>query len=154
MSRIAVIGAGAWGTALACVARRAERETILWARDPGLAETINARAENPRYLPGVPLVGGIAATADLTAATQGAGAVLLVVPAQFLRKIALDLAPTLRAGTLVAICAKGVEQGTLALMSEFVAKEPGEEICRQGADADMFYILESGEALLEVCSTR
>ena len=123
MSRVAVVGAGAWGTALACVARRAERETILWARDPGLAATINAGAENPNYLPGVPLVSGIAATDDLAAATSGAAAVLLAVPAQFLRNIAREMAPSLSAGALVAICAKGVEQETLALMSEVLTEE-------------------------------
>ncbi|MEX2618542.1 MAG: NAD(P)H-dependent glycerol-3-phosphate dehydrogenase [Alphaproteobacteria bacterium] len=121
MSRIAVIGAGAWGTALACVARRAENETILWARDPAVAAAINASAENPNYLPDIPLVSGISATEDLSAAMAGATAVLLVVPAQFLRSVAREMTPNLRAGTLVAICAKGVEQGTLALMSEVLA---------------------------------
>ena len=64
MRRVAIIGAGAWGSALACVARRAGNETILWARDPALADAINKSHENPRYLPGIPLTDGVAATAD------------------------------------------------------------------------------------------
>ncbi len=65
MERIGVIGAGAWGTALALAARRAGREVVLWARDPELAREIDATHENPRYLPGVALDPEIRATAEL-----------------------------------------------------------------------------------------
>ena len=81
MERIGVIGAGAWGTALALAARRAGREVVLWARDPELAREIETRHENPRYLPGVPLDPEIRATADLAEAAA-CDALLLVTPAQ------------------------------------------------------------------------
>ena len=122
MSRVAVIGAGAWGTALACVSRRAGNETVLWAREPGLAATINATRENGLYLPGIALTEGIRATCDIGAALDGAEAVLLVVPAQFLRATAGAMAAALPGGTPVALCAKGIEQGTQALMSEVLAE--------------------------------
>jgi glycerol-3-phosphate dehydrogenase (NAD(P)+) len=122
MSRVAVVGAGAWGSALACVSRRAGNDTMLWAREPGLADTINATRENDLYLPGVTLTDGIRATGDIATALDGAEAVLLVVPAQFLRVTATAMRPALPPGTPVTLCAKGVEQGTQALMSEVLAE--------------------------------
>ncbi len=122
MSRIAVIGAGAWGTALACVARRADNETTLWVREPELADVINSKGENTLYLPDVPLVPGIRATSNLTEAVSGADALLLVVPAQFLRTVTASMADALPARMPIVICAKGVEQGTQALMSEVLTE--------------------------------
>lgn len=121
MTRVAVIGAGAWGTALACVARRAGNETILWARKPEVAAAIDAGRGNPRYLEGIPLEDGIAGTTDLADAVGAAETVLLVVPAQFVRETAMAMAPALRPQTPVAICAKGVERDTGALMTEVLA---------------------------------
>ncbi len=120
MTRIAIIGAGAWGSALACVARRAGNETVLWARDPALAEAIDRNGENTRYLPGIPLADGIAATADLAAAVRDADLVLLAMPAQHLRAITAAMTP--RDGMPVAICAKGIELASEALMSEILAE--------------------------------
>ena len=116
--RLAIIGAGAWGTALAILARRAGSTAILWARDPGLAAAIGDRHENPRYLPGVALDPAIAATADLAAAAAGADAALLVVPAQFLRAVLEELRPHIPRGLPLLHCAKGIEIGSLATMSE------------------------------------
>lgn len=120
MTRVAVIGAGAWGSALACVARRAGNETILWARDPALAAAINESRENARYLPGIPLTDGVTATADLAMAARDADLLLLAIPAQHLRAVTASMTP--RDGTPAAICAKGIELGTQALMSEILAE--------------------------------
>ncbi len=123
--RIGIIGAGAWGTALAATARVAGCGVTLWARSGALADEINAKHENPIYLPGVALDPLIRATDDLAEAAA-ADAVLLVTPAQRLREIARRLAPRLPASRPLVICAKGVEQGTLALMTEVLAESlPG-----------------------------
>jgi len=122
MSRIAVVGAGAFGTALACVARRAGSDAIVWARDKAIADSIYAGRGNPVYLPDISLEPGIAATTDMAQALDGADAVLLVVPAQYLRAAAENLAPHLPAGSPVVLCAKGIERGTCALMTDVVAE--------------------------------
>jgi glycerol-3-phosphate dehydrogenase (NAD(P)+) len=118
MQRISVIGAGAWGTALATVARRAGRDVIMHAHEPATADAINARHENPDFLPGITLDPAIAATTDLAAAVAGADAVLAVTPAQFLRPTLAGLAGKIPAAAPVAICAKGIELDTGKLMNE------------------------------------
>ncbi|MBP2292353.1 NAD(P)H-dependent glycerol-3-phosphate dehydrogenase [Azospirillum rugosum] len=115
--RIGVIGGGAWGTALALAALRAGREAVLWAREPAVVEAINGGRENRDYLPGVPLPADLRATGDL-AAVGACDAVLLVTPAQHLRAACGQLAPHLRPGTPVVICAKGIELDSHVLMSE------------------------------------
>jgi glycerol-3-phosphate dehydrogenase (NAD(P)+) len=121
MNRIGVIGAGAWGTALAAVARRAGREVIVQAREADVVAAINETHVNARFLPDVPLDEAIAATADGAVAVD-ADAVLLVAPAQHLRAVCAGLADAWPAGTPAVICAKGIEQETCALMSEVVAE--------------------------------
>ena len=110
MNRVAVIGAGAWGTALAIQAARAGNAVTLWVRDPARAREIDAARESPR-LPGARLPEVICATAEM----PDADAVLLAVPMQHLRGIAALVPPG--CAPLVA-CAKGVEQGTLRLPLE------------------------------------
>ena len=121
IQRIGVIGAGAWGTALAQTAVTAGREVVLWARNPSLAETINAGRENPRYLPGIPLAPALRATGDLGEAAA-ADAVLLVTPAQHLRSTLRALRPHLAPETAAVLCSKGIEQKTGKLMTEVVAE--------------------------------
>ena len=121
MQRIGIVGAGAWGTALAVVARRAGLDVVLWAREPEVIADIESICENARFLPGVTLEPAIAATGDLASAAD-ADAVLLVVPAQFLRATSTALAPMWRRGVPAVICAKGIERETCALMSEIVAE--------------------------------
>ena len=119
MSDIAVIGAGAWGTALAVQASRAGRAVTLWARDPARAAAIASTRENPR-LPGIQLPEAIAVTADLPEARE---AILLVVPVQHLRAVAARLPP---GGAPLLVCAKGVEAGSLRLPLEILASlHPG-----------------------------
>lgn len=119
MQRIGVIGAGAWGTALAQTLRRAGRDVILWAREPQVVEAINRRHENPDFLPGVALDTGIRASTEATDALS-ADAVLLVVPAQHLRGVCAGLAQHWPTGVPAVICAKGIEQETDLLMHEMV----------------------------------
>lgn len=115
--RIGVLGGGAWGTALAHLAARAGREVVLWGRDPDMLRAIDERRENPRYLPGIAIDPGVATTAEVTAACQ-ADAVLMVLPAQAVRDGAQAIAPDLAPGIPVLCCAKGLELGSGALMSE------------------------------------
>jgi glycerol-3-phosphate dehydrogenase (NAD(P)+) len=117
---VAVIGAGAWGTALASVAARAGRDVVLCARDAAAAAAITAARENPR-LPGVQLDQRIAVTGDLAFAAH-ADIILLVVPAQHLRAAAGALAPHLRPKAPVIACAKGIEHGTHQFMTEVIGE--------------------------------
>lgn len=122
MKRLAIIGGGAWGTALATVVVRAGGNPALWARDPAIVAAINERRENPVYLPGISLDPAIAATADLAVAVAKAEALLLAVPAQFLRGVLNELAPRLRPGIPLLLCAKGIEAGSLKTMAEVAAE--------------------------------
>ena len=117
--RVGIVGAGAWGTALALVARRAGRDVVIQAYEPEVADAIATRRENPEYLPGIALDPAIRATRHVADAAA-ADAVLLAVPAQFLRNVCKRLRPSWKDGTPAVICAKGIEQETLALMSEVV----------------------------------
>jgi glycerol-3-phosphate dehydrogenase (NAD(P)+) len=121
MERFAVIGAGAWGTALAMVAHRAGRSVILQAHEPDVAEAINSSHQNP-FLPGVTLDPAIEATADLEQAVSGADAAILVAPSQFLRAVTQGIAATRAFAKPVLICAKGIENKTCKLMTEVVAE--------------------------------
>jgi glycerol-3-phosphate dehydrogenase (NAD(P)+) len=120
MERISIIGGGAWGTALALTARRAGRRVTLWAHEAEVVEAINRDHANPLFLPGVPLDQHVHATSDL-AEVAAADALLLVAPAQHLRRLATALRPHLPAVTPVVICSKGIEETSGALMSEVVA---------------------------------
>jgi glycerol-3-phosphate dehydrogenase (NAD(P)+) len=117
MNRIGVIGGGAWGTALAQVAAEGG-ETLLWAREPEVVETVNAAHENKIFLPGVPLDPAIRATGDLSA-LLGCDALLVVTPAQHMRAV---LAAMPRLGVPLILCAKGMEEATMELMDD-VARE-------------------------------
>jgi glycerol-3-phosphate dehydrogenase (NAD(P)+) len=116
---IGVIGAGAWGTALAMAAARAGRDVSLWAREEEVAESITAARENRRFLPGVALDPAIRASTD-RAALVSAELVLLVAPAQHLRAVVGEFADHLDAAAPLVICAKGIELESGALMSEAV----------------------------------
>ena len=126
---VAVIGAGAWGTALAQVLARAGRLVRLCARRAELAEAMARERENATYLPGVGLDPAIALGADARAALDGAGVALLAVPAQHLGAAAAAIAAHFAPGIPAVICAKGVERTTLRTMSEVAAASlPGHPI--------------------------
>lgn len=114
---VAVLGAGAWGTALAIAAAR-QGPVRLWARDPQRAETIARTRENARLLPGARLPAAVDVTADARAALAGAAFAILAVPAQ---PLAAVLATLPQALPPLIVAAKGVEQGTLRLPLETVA---------------------------------
>ena len=116
---IGVLGAGAWGTALALAAHAAGAKTTLWVREADVLATLQAGAQN-RFLPGVTLPKDLAVTGDLADAA-GADALLLVVPAQVLHGFAQSLKPHLRSGQPLVICAKGIEKGTGKLVTEVLA---------------------------------
>jgi len=120
LDRVAVIGGGAWGTALALTCTRAGRSVSLWESDAAHAAHLAERRES-RFLPGVPLDGRISVVADLAEAAS-APAVLLVVPAQAVRSVTKALSPLLAPGTPVIVCAKGIERGTQKFMTEVVAE--------------------------------
>lgn len=121
MNEIAVIGAGAWGTALAMQAAAAGREVLLWARDPGRAAAMQRERAAPR-LPGIRLADSIRVVSDLPAA----GVTLLVVPLQHMR----DVASRLPGDGPIAVCAKGVEIGSHFLPLEVLAQvQPGRAAC-------------------------
>ncbi|OYQ34942.1 glycerol-3-phosphate acyltransferase [Niveispirillum lacus] len=126
MRRIGVIGAGAWGTALAMAAARAGAEVVLQAREADVVESVNARHENSLFLPGIPLDPAIRATDSLSMAAD-ADAVLLVTPAQHLRAACRALKADLKPGAPVVICAKGIEIETGSLMSEAAQAELGDQ---------------------------
>jgi glycerol-3-phosphate dehydrogenase (NAD(P)+) len=120
-ARIAIVGAGAWGTALSLVARRAGSRAVVWAREDEVVQAINTRHENPLFLPGVSLDPEVRATGEMDDLLD-CDIVVLVAPAQFLRPTLQKLAPRFREPRPCIVCAKGVERGTLALMSEVVAE--------------------------------
>lgn len=124
--RFTVVGGGAWGTALAAVARRSGHEIRLWARETEVIQAINATHENPVFLAGITLDPAIRAVSDLAEAAD-CDAVLLVVPAQFLGGIAAALRPHLSRSVPVILCAKGIEQGSLRMMTEVAAETFGPE---------------------------
>jgi len=119
VQKIGVLGAGAWGTALAEVAARAGRETILWAREPEVVESVNASHENTVFLSGVPLNPALRATGDM-ADMADIDALLIVSPAQHLRAMLLLQVQHLKKGVPLVICSKGIEVATGKLLSEAV----------------------------------
>ncbi|MBN9071898.1 MAG: NAD(P)-dependent glycerol-3-phosphate dehydrogenase [Rhizobiales bacterium] len=119
---IAVLGGGAWGTALAISALRAGNAVRLWARDAETVKALNEGRGNPRYLPGVAIDPGIMATTDLAEAADGAGAILVVTPAQSLRRVLAEAAGKLPGGVPLVLCAKGIEAGSGRRLSE-IAEE-------------------------------
>ena len=121
MKRAGVVGGGAWGTALAQVCARAGLETVLWAREREVVDGVNQSHENALFLPGVTLDGAIRATHDYVDLARS-DLVLAVAPAQHLRSTLQSLAPHIDRGLPVVLCAKGVEQGSLKLMTEVLAE--------------------------------
>ena len=118
--KIAVLGAGAWGTALAnAAAARPGREVLLWARDAAHVSELARDRENRRRLPGVALAEGVTPQSQLSAAAE-ADLVLAVVPAQAVRDLSTKLAGLLREGVPVVVCAKGIERGSHRLMTEVI----------------------------------
>lgn len=127
MSRIAVLGAGAWGTALALsLARRGGHQITLWAHSPAHAEELADSGENLRYLPGFVLPLDIRVTARLTEATQDAEVILSVTPAQAFRSVMEALGPTLKRSQVLLSASKGIEEKTFLRMAQVAAEHAPE----------------------------
>lgn len=167
-NKIAVIGAGSWGTALAHVLANEGKDVTLWARSPKVVATIEATQENDVYLPGVRLNQNIKVTESLTKAAN-ADAILLVTPAQHVRKTLEALKADLGAGKPLIICSKGIELETGLLMTQiaqmtipkvtvavFTGPTFAKEVAR-GSPSALTLALEDkeqGERMAEMISTR
>lgn len=121
--RCAVIGAGAWGTALADLLARNGHEVALWAREAEVVESVNARHENTMFLSGARLHDGVVAHADLASTCAGAEIVVFATPSHVLRAIARDAAPAVAIDATIVVATKGVERETLAVMSDILAQQ-------------------------------
>lgn len=121
---IGVIGAGAWGTALAQAFASGGRDVTIWAREQEVVDAINNNHENTVFLKGKPLAPSLKASNDLNTVAS-ANILLLVTPAQYLRATLTELAPTLSDEQAIVICSKGIETGTGKLLSEVAGEVLG-----------------------------
>ena len=122
MSRIAILGAGAWGTALAIsLARRGGHEVTLWCHSPALADQLTENGENLPYLPGFMLPVDIEVTSDLPGAIFEADILLCVTPSQYLRETVTHIAPLLTPDQILLSASKGIETGTYLRMTQVIA---------------------------------
>ena len=121
--RTAILGTGAWGTALASVVARNGHETILWGRDDSIIRSINQNHRNGKYLPGIDLPPSLTATADLNASLSDADLVLVVTPAQTVRNIGELIAGQLDSNIPLVVCAKGIDRETGLLPAETLARQ-------------------------------
>jgi glycerol-3-phosphate dehydrogenase (NAD(P)+) len=121
--KVAVIGAGSWGTTFAKVLADGGSNVVVWARRPELAADINDTHRNSDYLRGITLPKNLSATSDMAAAVAGAEQIYLCVPSQTLRENLVQLAPLISENQIVVSLMKGVEKKTGLRMSEVIAEE-------------------------------
>lgn len=121
--KVAVIGAGSWGTAFASITAEKGVETVLWARRAELADEINARHANPDYLAEFELPPSLLATHDMEKALHAADVVVLAVPSHAYREVFRSAAPLMEGSPPVVSLTKGIEQGTLKRMTELMGEE-------------------------------
>jgi len=121
--KIAIIGAGGWGTAIACMVGQRQAEVFLWARNPDLARSVLCSRENDRYLPGVRLPDAVVVTDDLTAVVRDADMVIIATPSHAVRETVSRLSGLIDVKCIVVSATKGLEVGSLKRMSEVIAEE-------------------------------
>src|SRR5881628_355554 len=126
--RVAVIGAGGWGTALASLLVTVGHHVCLWVRRPGLCERLAHERENALYLPEVPLPRALAYTSLLAQAVTDAELVVLAVPSHAMRAVTSAMAPSLQKVPLIVSTTKGIEEETLQTMSAVLAEVLGEPL--------------------------
>lgn len=145
--RIAVLGAGAWGTALAAALARNGMDVTLWGRNAAALRDIAARHENARYLPGITLPETLVPTSDLHAAVSPADRLLIAVPSYAFRSLLRELGAPLRAGKPFIWACKGLEPDTHALVHEVVAGELGDQAPPHGVISGPSFAREVAEGL-------
>jgi glycerol-3-phosphate dehydrogenase (NAD(P)+) len=128
--RVAVLGAGSWGTALGHLLASRGHDVVMWAYEPEVVAGINQQHNNPLFMSEAPLPPNMTATGDFAQALNGARMVLFTIPAQLLRARVREIAPLLPEVPLV-ICSKGIERGTLATLDEVFRQELPERLHRQ-----------------------
>ena len=127
--RCAVVGGGAWGTALSDLLARAGHEVTIWAREPDVVEHINTTHANPRFLAGVTLDHAVRASSDLCGAVRDAELVVHAAPSHVLREVMRAAAPGIAGNSIQAIATKGIEPESLVLMGDVVMQElPGRSV--------------------------
>ena len=119
--KIGVVGAGAWGTALAQLSAKADNDVVLWAREDEVVASINQKHENEMFLPGIQLTEKLKATGSLSDMAD-MDYIFMVVPAQFVRAVLIDLKEHISENTAIVLCAKGIEQSSGMIMTEVVAE--------------------------------
>jgi glycerol-3-phosphate dehydrogenase (NAD(P)+) len=122
MATIGVVGAGAWGTALASHAARLGHPTRLWALEPEVAAGVNERHVNTVYLPDLELPAALAASNDVAAVVAPSDVVILVPPSQHVRRVAAMIAPHVKQDAIVLVASKGIEEDSLELLSTVLAR--------------------------------
>jgi glycerol-3-phosphate dehydrogenase (NAD(P)+) len=122
VTRIAVLGAGSWGTTLANLLACKDVEVHLWAYEPEVVESVNRDRENPLFLPGVPLSPKIRGFGDARESVAGAAVIVSAPPSHAVRSVIQSLGDAVPAGTLVVSATKGIETDSLALMSQVFAE--------------------------------
>ena len=149
MSRILILGSGAWGTAIALsLYRRGGHQLTLWAHSPEFAQEIQAARENIPFLPGFPIPAAIAITGDC-AAVSNAEIVVSVVPSEFLRLTLSRIRPYLHPGQIILSATKGVEDRTFLRMTEVIAQSVSEEVLYQGTTSQRANRSDSENALYQ-----
>ena len=130
MKKVAVIGSGSWGTALAMMLANHGHAVKMWARNQAAVDEINEKHTNEKYLPGVILPEGLTATTDRGAAVEGAEIVISAVPSRAVRSTITDFSPLLKEGTVLVNVAKGLEDGSLLRLSQVIGEcAPQCKIC-------------------------
>lgn len=127
---ISIVGAGAWGTALAWSLATNGKSVTLWAREEEVVEAVNEKGENSLFLPGARLPEGVLATGDIAEAAR-AWLILLVVPSQFMRGVLETMAGAVADDAVVVSCAKGIENETLALPAQVISETLPEAVARR-----------------------
>lgn len=122
MPLVCVVGAGAWGTALACAAAGREREVALWCHEPQVAEELNRSRSNSKFLPGVRVPASVRASSELTSSVEGAQTVLFACPAQYFRELSSRTRDAMGEDVDVVIACSGIENGTLLLLTQVLTQ--------------------------------
>jgi glycerol-3-phosphate dehydrogenase (NAD(P)+) len=126
MNRLAIVGGGSWGTALAIVLAPRFESVRIWVFEPDLADQMERERENPVYLPGFRLPSNVSASADVQPVLQDAEIVLSVVPSHVVRPVFQNLLPYLRREMLIVSATKGLENGTLYRMTDVIREATGD----------------------------